>query len=328
MPVPETILYLTESDVQKTMTMADAVDLAEKGIKADAAGRVAGDKFYMPVGEAGFIKPFSGYMADEALAYVKTFCYFPGNPARFGCNTTSSVVLLFDAETGLPVCLMEAGWVTALKTGASTAVTAASLALPDSGAVTIFGAGTLGRMHLRGLSQRFHLRHAWIVDILPQVAEAYAAELGEELEIPVEAVPLAERERAVRDSDIVITVTTGDQPLVERAWLKPGAFVARMGSYQEVALDVITGADKLVVDNWHYVSPRIPELKALIKEEGFGPENIFAEWPDIVAGRKPGRESSSEIIVYIALGIWGEYAAILPEVYRRARSLGLGKTLT
>jgi ornithine cyclodeaminase len=54
---------------------------------------------------------------------------------------------------------------------------------------------------------------------------------------------------------------------------------------------------------------------------------VHAEWPDIVAGRKPGRESSDEILVYLALGIWGEYAAILPEIYRRARSLGLGQDL-
>jgi ornithine cyclodeaminase/alanine dehydrogenase-like protein (mu-crystallin family) len=59
----------------------------------------------------------------------------------------------------------------------------------------------------------------------------------------------------------------------------------------------------------------------------FGPEDVHAEWPDIVGGRSPGRESPEEVIVYLALGIWGEYAAILPEVYRRARSLGLGQRL-
>lgn len=327
MHIPESILYLAESDVQQTLTVAEAVDLAEKGIKADAAGQVVGDKFYMSVGETGFIKPFSGYLLGEELAFVKTFSFFPGNPAQFACSTTSSLVLLFDAETGLPVCLMEGGWVTALKTGASTAVTAAYLARSDSATVTIFGAGMLGRMHLRALPQRFHLHHAYILDILPQAAETYAAELEPEVGFPVESVPLEERERAVRDADIVITVTTGDQPLVERAWLRPGAFVARLGSYQEVALDVVTGADKVMVDNWHYVSLRIPELKSLAQEGRFGFEDVHAEWPDIVARRKPGRESPDEVIVYIALGIWGEYAAILPEVYRRARALGLGRVI-
>jgi len=325
--VIESMLYLTDADIQQAMTMAEAVDLAERGIRADATGQVAGDKFYMGVGEGGFIKPFSGYLTGEELAFVKTFSFFPGNPARFGCGATSSVVLLFDAASGLPVCLMEGAWVTALKTGASTAVTAAWLARPGAETVTIFGAGSLGRMHLRALTHRFSLNHAYVVDILPQAADAYAAELSPELGFPVEPVPLAERERAVRESDIVITVTTGDQPLVERAWLRPGAFVSRLGSYQEVALDVITAADKVIVDNWHYVRPRIPELKALAAEGSFGFEDIHSEWPEIVAGKRPGRESPDEVIVYIALGIWGEYAAILPEVYRRALALGLGRRL-
>ena len=324
----ESMLFLSDAEVQQTMTMADALELAEKGIRADAIGQVAGDKFYMAVGEEGFIKPFSGYLAGEDLAFVKTFSFFPGNPAQLGCSATSSVVLLFDARSGLPVCLMEGDWVTALKTGASTAVTAAWLARPGAQVATIFGAGSLGRLHLRALAHRFSLNHAYIIDIVSQASEAYATELSPELGFPVEPVPLTEREEAVRESHIVITVTTGDQPLVERAWLRPGAFVARLGSYQEVALEVITAADKVIVDNWHYVRPRIPELRILAEEESFGFGDVHAEWPDIVAGTRPGRESDDEVIVYIALGIWGEYAAILPEVYRRALARGLGKRLS
>jgi ornithine cyclodeaminase/alanine dehydrogenase-like protein (mu-crystallin family) len=327
MPVPESILYLTDADVRRTLTIAEAVDLAEKGIVADGAGRVAGDKFYMKVGDAGFIKPFAGYMAGEELAYVKTFSFFPGNPLHYGRPATSSVVLLFDANTGLPVCIMEGAWVTALKTGASTTITAVHLASADAATVTIFGAGMLGRMHLLALNQRFSLRRAYVIDILPEVAQTYAAELGPTLNFPVVPVPLEERRAAVRESDVIFTVTTGDQPLVERVWLRPGAFVARLGSYQEVALDVITGADKVIVDRWKYVSPRIPELIQLASQGRFGAEDVHAEWPDIVAGRKPGRETPDEVIVYIALGVWGEYAGILPEVYRRAKTMGLGQQL-
>lgn len=327
MPVPDAILYLTEADAEQTLTMADAVELAEKGIRAEAAGRVAGDKFYMNVGQAGFIKPFAGHLAGEELAFVKTFSFFSGGNELESGGITSSLVLLLDAETGLPICVMEGGWVTALKTGASTAVTASVLARHGADTVTIFGAGSLGRMHLRGLVQRFKLGRAYVVDVHPDVASSYVEELAPDMGFPVEAVPLREREGAVRESDIVVTVTTGNQPLVESNWLKPGAFVARLGSFQEVALEVITDADKVVVDNWRYVSPRIPELKMLAQLGKFGAENVHAAWPDIVAGGRPGRESADEVIVYIALGLWGEYAAILPEVYRNAWALGLGQLL-
>lgn len=327
MPIPEEILYLTEEDVQQTLTVAEAVDLAEAGIKADAAGNVVGNKFYMPVDEAGFIKPFSGYISGEEYAYVKSFSYFPDNPQKYKTATTSSMVLLFDAETGFPACVMEASWVTGLKTAASTAVTTVALAKPGADTVTIFGAGTLGRLHLYAAAERLELKQAYLVDILPEVAEKCAAELGPALGFSVEAIPLEDRERVVRKSDVIFTVTTGNQPLVEYSWLKPGTFVARLGSYQEVSFDVITRADKVVVDSWGYVSPRIPEIIQLVQEGKFSAEKVYAEWPDIVAEKVPGRESQEEVIVYIALGIWGEYAAILPEVYRRAREKGLGRGL-
>lgn len=327
MPVPKEILYLTEADVQKTMTYAEAVDLAEKGIQADAAGHVNGDKYYMNVGEDSFIKPFSGYLAGESHAFVKTFSYFPVNPKKFNRPTTSSIVVLFDAETGLPACFMEAGWITGLKTAASTAVTASYLARPESDTVTIFGAGTLGRLHLFALAERFDLKQAYFVDIQLDVAESCAAELAPILGFPITAVTLDKRENVVQESDIIFTVTTGSQELVKKNWIKPGTFIARLGSYQEVSLDVITGADKVVVDSWKYVSSRIPEIIQLVQEGRFDFEDLYAEWPDIVSGRSPGRESADEVIVYIALGIWGEYAAILPEVFRKAESMGLGQSL-
>jgi ornithine cyclodeaminase/alanine dehydrogenase-like protein (mu-crystallin family) len=327
MPIPKEILYLTETEVQQTLTVAEAVDLAERGIVADAVGQVNGDKFYMDVSESGFIKPFSGYLAGEEYAFVKTFSYFPANPEKYTRPTTSSMVILFDAETGLPACIMEAGWVTGLKTAASTAVTTAYLARPESETVTIFGAGTLGRLHLLAVAERFKLKQAFFVDILPEVAEACAAELEPVLGFPVEAVTIEDRENVVRKSDVIFTVTTGSQALFEHSWVKPGAFVARLGSYQELDHDVIIKADKVIVDSWKYVSPRIPEIVELVEKGQFSFNDVYAEWPNIVAGKVSGRESSEEIIVFIALGIWGEYAAILPEVYRKARSLGLGQSL-
>jgi ornithine cyclodeaminase len=184
-----------------------------------------------------------------------------------------------------------------------------------------------GRMHTRAIANVRDLKKVYLLDKFPEVTQKASLDLSAELGISIEPVPLEDREDCVRASQAVFTVTTGNQVLVEKDWLQPGAFVAKLGSYQEVALDVVTQADKVVVDNWGYVSPRAPELVKLVEEEKFGNDDIYAEWPDIVGGRIKGRESQEEVIVYIALGIWGEYAAILPEAYRRAVSMGLGKQL-
>jgi ornithine cyclodeaminase/alanine dehydrogenase-like protein (mu-crystallin family) len=318
------ILYLTEGEVKQCITMQEAVVLSDKGIQADALGRVVGDKFYMHTGNRGFIKPFSGYLEGEEYAFVKTFSFFEGNRA-IELPATFSMVLLFDAQTGLPTCIMEGNWITALKTGASTAVTAKYLARPDSKVATIFGAGGLGRMHLLGLAEVFNLGEVRVVDVIPEAAERFAAEMGQQAGLPIVIPPSPET--ALRGADIIITVTTGSAVNVEVPWVEPGAFIARLGSYQEIALDLLLKADKLVVDRWQYVSYRVPEIIQLIEEGKLSREDVHAEWPDIVGGRASGRESDDEIILYIALGIWGEYAAILPHVYRRAKELGLGRRL-
>lgn len=318
------ILVLTEADVRQTLTMAETVDLARAGLKADAAGEVMGDKYYMDLRPEHFAKPFSGYKASEDLFFVKTFNFFADNPQR-GLPVTSSQVLLFDAETGRLVCLMEAGWLTALKTGASTALSVEWLCRSDATTITIFGAGLQGQMHLSALCAVRPWAQVWLVDLDQAKAEQVAGEMGSALGLDIEAADSAEG--AVRESDVVITVTTGSGELVRRDWLKAGTLVCKMGSYQELELEVITRADKLVVDNWEYVRHRNPELKRLVVDGHLTRQTLHAEWPDIVAGRVPGRETDQECIVYIALGIWGEYAAMLPAVYHRAVEKGLGQKI-
>jgi len=318
------ILVLTEADVRRTLTIAEAVDLARAGLEADADDQVMGDKYYMDLRPGHFVKPFSGYKAGEDLFFVKIFNFFADNVDQ-RLPVTSSQVLLYHAETGMPVCMMEAGWVTALKTGASTALAVEGLCRSDAQTLTLFGAGLQGQMHLEALSVVRDWAQAWLVDVNRARAEHVAGEMRSKLGLRLEAADSPER--AVRESDVVITVTTGSGELVRRAWLKPGALVCKMGSYQELELAVITHADKLVVDNWAYVSHRVPELARLLGEGRLTREALHAEWPDIVAGRAPGRETDEERIVYIALGIWGEYAAILPSVYRRALEQGLGQAI-
>ena len=101
MPKPKLgreILVLAEADVQRTLTIAEAVELARAGLEADAAGEVMGDKYYMDLRPGHFLKPFSGYKTGEELFFVKTFNFFADNVDR-GLPVTSSQVLLYDAES-------------------------------------------------------------------------------------------------------------------------------------------------------------------------------------------------------------------------------------
>lgn len=318
------LLYLTESDVQRCINEEEAIALAEKGIILDGQGKVAGNKFYMDINADGFLKPFSGYIQGEDLAFVKIFSLFPGNNRAALYPDTTSIVILYDSQTGIPVCFMEASWITGLKTGASTAVTAKYLARPGSQVATIFGAGMQGRHHLACLSKIFSLSEVRIYDKYPEKSQTFSEEMSRKLGLKV--VPIFSREEAVEGSDIVITVTTGKDILVRRQWLKQGAFVARMGTYQEIDTELILEADKFIVDRWEYVAPRVPEVAELIAAGRLDRNKVYAEWPEIASGIKYGR-TGQEIIVFTALGIWGEYAAILPQVYRSALKQECGTLL-
>jgi ornithine cyclodeaminase/alanine dehydrogenase-like protein (mu-crystallin family) len=322
MKLGEEILVLSESDMKSVMDMGDAVKLAEEGIIADSEGRVLGDKFYMDLGDEGFVKPFSGYIRSNEQFFVKVFTLFPDNPVKHNLHSTLGLVIIHDAETGTPVAIMEPTWVTALRTGASTAITAKYLANRDSTALTIFGAGTLGRTQLEGLNEVFNLEEVRVVDPIKGARERYAEEMSRRVGARIE--PMASAREAVRGSDIVVTVTTADEPIIKEKWLEPGMFLAKLGSYQEIEPQVVLSVDKFVVDSWEYTGHRAPELIELREKELISEESIYAEYPEIVAGAKPGRESRDEKILYMALGLWGEYAAILPEIYRRASKRGLG----
>lgn len=319
------LLYLTEDDVKQCITTAEAVRLAKRGIVADGQGKVVGSKFYMSLGRDGFIKPFAGYIDGDKIAFVKTFTLFPKNPEKQKLPATNSFVILFTADTGIPVCFMEATWITGVKTGASSAITAKYLAKKNSKVVTIFGAGFQGRTHLDSIVEVFKIEEVKIVDISRRAAERYAKEMGDKHKLKVTI--MESNEMAVRESDIIFTVTTGSGVMVRRDWLSPGAFVAKLGTYQEIDPELILQVDKFIVDNWEYVSPRVHEIIQLVQLGRLSQKHVYGEWPEIVGERKLGRQNDDELILFIALGILGEYAAILPSVYERALEKGVGQML-
>jgi len=317
------LLYLTEEDVKKCITMEEAVKLSEKGVIMDGQGRCAGNKFYMDLGDKGFLKPFAGYLEGEEYAFEKNFTIFNGN-YQYNYPATISTAELFEKNYGIPVCFMEASWVTGLKTGASTAVTVKYLKKSDASIVTLFGAGVQARSHLEALTKVMDISEVRVVDKFSEKAESFAKEFSEKYDFNI--FPMTSNKEAVEGSDVILTLTTTSDILVEYNWLKPGAFVGKLGTYQEINPEIILKADKFVVDRWKYVSVRVPEIIKL-REEGKLKEEDAIAWPKIAGGKVKGRENDDEIIVYACLGIWGEYAAILPQVYRNAIANGVGTKL-
>jgi ornithine cyclodeaminase/alanine dehydrogenase-like protein (mu-crystallin family) len=322
--VGKEILYLSESDVQKVLKMKKAIRLCEEGERLTGLGEASEDKFYLNLKEGLVFKPFAGYLKSKDIVAAKYFTLAVDNPKK-GLPASTSVGMIYDSETLIPLAVVCANWLTGVKVGASSSVAAKFLAKKDSKIVAIIGAGIQGRTHLEGLNEVFALDEARIADISKPARDRYAEEMSEKLGINIK--PVKSAEEAVKGADIIVTVTTADEPLIKKDWIKPGMTILKLGSYQEIDTSIITSVDKFVVDKWEFVSHRSKEVIELLGNGVITEDSAYAEIPEIVAGKKVGRENNEETILFIALGLGGDYVSIFSDLFRSSLDQRVGQRL-
>jgi ornithine cyclodeaminase/alanine dehydrogenase len=219
---------------------------------------------------------------------------------------------------------MDATWITAERTGAATALAARHLSRENSVCVAILGCGVQGRSNLRALRcVRPALRRVVAYDIHPERAEAYIAEMSRTWP-GIEYVAAPSPREALKAADIVVTagpILSEPRPVIEAAWLKPGAFICPLDYGSYVKPEVFRRADKFLTDDTGQIlSPRnascFPDLPPLYGDLG-----------EVVAGLKKGREKDAELIVCANLGLALDDMAVGSAVLKRAREAGRGVTL-
>jgi alanine dehydrogenase len=267
---------------------------------------------------AGLRLPGRSYFA------AKTNANFPGNRERFGLPTIQGIVLLFDAESGVPLAVLDSIEITILRTGAATAVAAKRLARPDSRTATVAGCGAQGRVQLAAILGVLPIGRVFAYDADPDRARRFAEERSREFSIPVEAV--ADLSAAVRSSDVCVTCTPSRAPLIWKGDLRAGTFVAAVGadSAEKQELDPhLFGHAKVVVDSLEQCAG-IGDLHHAIAAGLLEAADVHAELPDLVEGRRPGRENAEEITVFDSTGTALEDVAAAAAVYEKALAAGRG----
>jgi ornithine cyclodeaminase/alanine dehydrogenase-like protein (mu-crystallin family) len=149
--------------------------------------------------------------------------------------------------------------------------------------------------------------------------------MSDRLGMDVRAVGSAEA--AVREADVVVTVTVADEPIVKEAWMKPGSFFAAVGSYQEQEFAVVQNSDKVVVDGLEHVLHRRTPVIALMVAQGTIREEDILELGAIVCGESPGRQTPEERIFFSPIGMGTEDVCVCTQVYRLAVEKGIGMKL-
>jgi ornithine cyclodeaminase/alanine dehydrogenase-like protein (mu-crystallin family) len=223
----------------------------------------------------------------------------------------------------VPDGVLDGVWITNTRTGAATAVGTRYLSAPGPKIVAFVGAGAQARSSLRAMQGYIDVAEVRAADPSATARTSFAAEMQ-----PVTGAPITvttDIEAAVRGADVVVTVTPADAPLVKRAWIKPGAFVGSMGSYQELEEAVVLDAGKIVVDSWEQCAHR-GELKKLVEAGRLDRRHIHAEIGEVLAGRKTGWEPSDRHVLGVLIGLGSLDIAVARLVLDRARAKGLGRT--
>ena len=289
--MPAMIPFFAGKDVVAAVSPERALEAVRDAFVAYHRGEWSmPPKVYVPAYPAGDFRAMPALGAGHAA--LKWVTSFPGNPAR-GLPTVMGLVLLSDASNGALRAVLDAGAVTALRTGAAAVLAAETLGRPDAVTAAVIGAGVNGQAAARTFLARGRDVALWDVD--PSRAEAAASELG--------ASVAGSREGALA-ADLLVTMTPGHEVLLPARSLQPGQHVSLMGAdgpgKAEIAVDELVRS-RVFCDDWEQASHN-GELVHAVEAGKIRRENV-TELGVVLSGDAPGRESSDDITVFDSTGL-------------------------
>ena len=323
------MLVLGRSEVEALLD-PDALRAAVAAALADlSAGRAS-----MPTRIAALVAErdallaaMPAYLPRAGALTTKLVSLFPRNTDR---PTHQAVIVAFDPDTGTPAALMDGEAITAARTAAGSALATDLLARKDPHRLVVIGTGVQARAHLKAVPRVRHFGSIAIAARDNEKAKALAREVGDGLG-DVSAYPTIEQ--AVREADVVCACTHSPEPVVRRAWLKPGAHVNSVGyntAGREVDGETVAAARVVVESRAAALAPPpggSNDLLWPIRDGLIDATHVHAELGEIVAGSRPGRADASEITLYKSVGVAVEDAAAAALVLRLARERHVGRTI-
>jgi ornithine cyclodeaminase/alanine dehydrogenase-like protein (mu-crystallin family) len=238
--------------------------------------------------------------------------------------TIQGVIALFDAESGYPLALLDSLEITALRTGAATAVAAKYLARDDSKVATIAGCGVQGRVQVKSVMQVLRFERVYVYDQVEAVSHRFADEMSAELK--TEVTPVTDMQGALAESDVCVTCTSSKRPFLMAEHVRAGTFVAAIGADNPLKQELDPGlmaSNKVVADVLDQCAA-LGDLHHAIASGLMNKYDVYGELGAIVAGRTPGRVSAEEIIIFDSTGTALQDVAAASLVYQKALSAGKG----
>ena len=322
------MLILTQKDVQKILPLSQikkVINVVEKAF-FDFEQKIAEmpPKMYLIFKEFdGDLRIMPAFSKRLLIASTKIVNVHPQNPKK-GLPSVMAVIILNDPKTGIPLALMDGTWITAISTGATSAVATKYLARENAKTLGVVGAGFQAITQIAAISKVKKLKEIVVYDISEKAIERLAKILAKE-KIKIKKGSIEE----VCQKDILVTATPSREPIVKKEWIKPGVHINAIGAdapgKQELDPEILKDA-KIVVDCLEEASHsgeiNVPLKKGIINEK-----DIFGELGEIISGKKAKRENEDEITIFDSTGlaIQDLYTANL--VYKEAERKKIGRQI-
>lgn len=319
-------LILNQSDVARLLPMRECIEAV-----AGALARLAGGEVILPLRpvmwlpeRVGALAMMPCYEGESRMVGLKVITVFPGNQGT-PYDTHQGAVLLFEATNGRLLAVADASEITAIRTGAASAVATRLLARQDAGDLAILGSGTQARAHLEAMHEVRPIRRVRVWSRNPDHARRFAAAGSEAHGVEVEVAESAEQ--AVSGADLICTTTASSDPVLRGAWVAAGAHVNAVGaavpSARELDTDLVARS-RFYVDRRESAQNEAGDFLIPRDEGAVSDDHIVGEIGEVLLGKVPGRMSPGDVTVFKSLGIAVEDLASIHHLWRKAQEAGAG----
>jgi ornithine cyclodeaminase len=324
------VLLLSRREVEELLDLDALIDALEGAMVDLSAGRASVPHRVGALVEDrdGLLAAMPGYTPSAGALTSKLVTLFPLN-AGTGLPTHQAVIAVFDPNNGRPVALMDGTAITAIRTGAGSALATRLLAREDATTIAILGTGVQARSHARAVTLVRAFTEMRVVGRDRAKADALAKELAGELDLPVRVA--ASWQDACDGADVVCATAHAFEPVVRREWLTPGVHVTSIGyNPKGREVDDATVAEALVVvESRAAALAPFPagsnDLLQPIEQGLITADHVHGEIGELVDGSKPGRTSSQQITLYKSVGVAVQDGTAAALVLRAASERGAGR---
>lgn len=318
-------LILNRSEVASVLKMKDCMDVVEAAFSELSDGTAV-----LPLRTAitppdGLALYMPAYLKKMGALACKVVTVYKNNPSKHGLPTTIGKVLLQDPETGDVICIMDGGYLTAVRTGAASGVATKYLAKKETNQIAgIFGAGVQAKMQLWAVAEARSLKKAFVYDLSDEAVEKFVKEMSEKLNIEVVK---AAHSNDILQADIICAATSSPSPIFDGKLVREGTHINGIGSHTPNARELdteIVKRSKFVGDSREACFKEAGDIIIPVNEGSISESHFYAELGELITGKKAGRINDNEITIFKSNGLAIQDVATAKLVFERAVNAGIG----